>query len=121
MNWIIVCVINIVLSVVFALIDRNRPCDIWPVICSAICAFAAIILLLIIPLETISNKRDTNKFSEQKAYIETHEANTAVEDAAMTAKKVELNEWLYKAQWSRENFGNWCFYPVDVLDMEPIQ
>lgn len=121
MNWIIVCVISIVLSVVFLHIACNRPCDLWPCICSAICASAAFILLLVIPASTISYKRDTNKFAEQKAYIETHEANTAVEDAAMTVKKVELNEWLYKAQWERENFGNWCFYPVDVLDMEPIR
>ena len=59
--------------------------------------------------------------NRQKAYIEMHEAKNAVEDAALTSKKIELNEWLYDAQCSKSRFGSWSFYPDSIFDLEPIE
>ena len=50
-----------------------------------------------------------------------HEAKNAVEDAALTSKKIELNEWLYDAQCSKSRFGSWSFYPDSIFDLEPIE
>ena len=65
--------------------------------------------------------RSINNFTKQKAYIETHEVKNAVEDAALTSKKIELNEWLYDAQCSKSRFGSWSFYPESIFELEPIE
>lgn len=64
---------------------------------------------------------DMSVFEEQKRYIEDKGGCGAVEDAALTSKKIELNEWLYSAQAERRRFGEWCVYPESVLDMTPIE
>lgn len=51
----------------------------------------------------------------------TREAKTDAEDAAITSKKIELNEWLYKAQYSKEHYGGWSLYPERVLELTPIE
>ena len=60
-------------------------------------------------------------FEEQKQYIEGKGGFGAVEDAALTNKKIELNNWLYSAQAERRRFGEWSVYPDSVLEMTPIE
>lgn len=48
-------------------------------------------------------------------------AKSPVEDAALTSKKIELNEWLYDAQCSKSRFGSWSFYPESIFELEPIE
>lgn len=56
-----------------------------------------------------------------KAYIETHIPKNDIEDAAITSKKVELNGWLYEAQFNKKIFGGWSMYSDLVLELEPIE
>lgn len=65
--------------------------------------------------------QEINNFERQKAYIETHVAKNDIEDAALTAKKIELNEWLYDVQLSKSRFGGWSFYPDSIFELEPIE
>lgn len=65
--------------------------------------------------------RELGAFERQSTYIQTHEAKTDAEDAAITSKKIELNEWLYKAQYSKEHYGGWSLYPERVLELTPIE
>ncbi len=64
---------------------------------------------------------DMSVFEEQKRYIEGKGDCGVVEDAALTNKKIELNDWLYSAQMDRRRFGEWSVYPDSVLDMTPIE
>ena len=66
-------------------------------------------------------RMDANNFKQQSAYIEFHESKNPVEDAALTQKKIELNDWLYYAQFNKNTFGIFSLYPEEVLDLEPIQ
>nr|UVX52221.1 MAG: hypothetical protein [Bacteriophage sp.] len=77
--------------------------------------------ILVILFGVLNVPRSINNFTKQKAYIETHEVKNAVEDAALTSKKIELNEWLYDAQCSKSRFGSWSFYPESIFELEPIE
>lgn len=89
---------------------------------SRIAAILTIVVLIItIPTITLIYPQEINTFEQQKAYIETHIPKNDIEDAAITSKKVELNEWLYKAQFSKKNLGGWSMYSDKVLELEPIE
>lgn len=83
-------------------------------------AIAGICILIICPLMRMSDNREIDEYIRQKAYIETHTAVNAVEDAALTSKKIELNGWLYKAQSDKTRHGAWSLYPDAVMELEPI-
>ena len=76
--------------------------------------------LLIIFVYQINVKPEINNFIQQKAYTETHVSDNAIEDAALTTKKVELNDWLYNAQYWLTYRNGWSLYPDSVLDLKPI-
>ena len=80
-----------------------------------------ICILIICPLMRMSDNREIDEYIRQKAYIETHTAVNAVEDAALTSKKIELNGWLYKAQSDKTRHGAWSLYPDAVMELEPIE
>lgn len=65
--------------------------------------------------------QEIDRFERQGEYLSEHEAFSQIEDAALTAKKVELNDWLFGAQSSAARFGNWSVYPDSVLNLEPIE
>lgn len=81
----------------------------------------AVILFFSITTIFFMNPKEISVFEQQKAYIETHIPKNDIEDAAITSKKVELNEWLYKAQFSKKNLGGWSMYSDKVLELEPIE
>ena len=83
-------------------------------------AIACICILIICPLMRMSDNREIDEYIRQKAYIETHTAVNAVEDAALTSKKIELNGWLYQAQSDKTRHGAWSLYPDAVMELEPI-
>lgn len=62
-----------------------------------------------------------NSFLQQKEYMETHEAVNDRGDAALTAKKIDLNDWLFQAQYLQDRFGGWSGYPESIQDLAPIQ
>ena len=81
-----------------------------------------LLFLVVIPFRAgIEIRRNADVFQEQKEYIETYTPRDMIESAALTNKRIELNEWLYKAQWSRTAFGFASLYPADVLELEPIK
>lgn len=122
MNLIIMCVIAViifVLSVIgFWLSDQYDE-----FFCAVVCisCIVAIFSGAIYLFGAIDEQKKIAKFEQQKQYIENHTANNAIEDAALTSKKIELNEWLYSAQWSRERLGNWSLVPEYVMELEAIK
>jgi predicted membrane protein len=85
--------------------------------------FAAVSLIcfIVYPLMKIDAKQSTNVFIQQKEYIETHTPKSDIEDAALTCKKIELNQWLYQAQYSQKHYGGWSFYDESIQEFEPIE
>ncbi len=101
---------------------RSRyTCAIWPSTMMISCALTASVLGLIILIAPISKGVYINAFRAQKAYIEAHIANDPVEDAAITSKKIELNDWLYEKQYFAKNYRCLSFFPDEYLSLTPIQ
>lgn len=119
-NWMILCAALAVISVV-AFVLECREYYGWTLLIGVVTAIGAGVILMCCPIMRISNNSDCSVFAQQKAYIESHIAENAVEDAALTAKKIELNDWLFEAQYSKARYGSWSLYPDAVMDLEPIE
>lgn len=120
MNWIIVLIVSIIATgiSVWASIEKYSSFGFFGGLVGIV---ASVLSLMIVLVGVLQTPQSINNFIKQKAYIEMHEAKNAVEDAALTSKKIELNEWLYDAQCSKSRFGGWSFYPDSIFDLEPIQ
>ena len=119
-NWIILGVALAVISVV-AFVLECREYYGWTLLIGVVTSIGAGVTLMCCPIMLISNSSDCSVFAQQKAYIESHIAENAVEDAALTAKKIELNDWLFESQYSKARYGSWSLYPDTVMDLEPIE
>ena len=123
MNWLILGVVSAVIAL-FAIVYMWRtyaPYDELFFVDGCIALVVAAFCIPIYFIGSISASQNIGQFEQQKQYIEAHVASNAVEDAALTNKKVELNEWLYDAQWSRKNLRDWSFYPESILGETPIR
>lgn len=85
------------------------------------CGIFGFVFLILFPIIAVDCSKSVAVFEQQKAYIETHEPENEIEDAALTTKKVDLNSWLYRAQYSVEHHSGWTFYSKDVLNLKPIE
>lgn len=121
MNWIIVIVFGIIGICVSHWLFENKDFSLCLLVVQAISIIAVVTAGVVIFVGVLETPQSINNFNRQKAYIEMHEAKNAVEDAALTSKKIELNEWLYDAQCSKSRFGSWSFYPDSIFDLEPIE
>lgn len=119
-NWIILGMALVVVCVVAFVLECRESYG-WTLLIGVVTATAAAVILLCCPIVRISNNSDCSVFAQQKAYIESHIAENAVEDAALTAKKIELNDWLFNARYSKAHYGSWSLYPDAVMDLEPIE
>lgn len=111
------CIVFIVLIILFALLAK-----VYDDASIFIVLLAILVILAIFPAGFLyENTRDTSIFKSQSQYFETHQPNIEIEDAALTQKKIEINTWLYKAQWNKEQFKMFSLYPNEVLELQPIQ
>ena len=118
-NWMILGVALAAIGIVSFVLDRREFYG-WTLFVGVIATVVAAVILSCCPIVRVSNKSECGVFAQQKAYIESHVAENAIEDAALTAKKIELNDWLFKAQYSKARYGSWSLYPDAVMDLEPI-
>ena len=80
--------------------------------------FIVSILLIIMPMQS---KTEFSMFVAQKEYIENYEPTSEYDTAAIATKKIELNEWLYSAQYTKEHYPICSFYGDEILELEPIK
>ena len=120
MNWVIVLVASIIAASVSVRASIKNDSD-FGFFVGLISILASIVSVAIILVGVLQTPQSISNFTKQKSYIEMLEAKNAVEDAALTSKKIELNEWLYDAQCSKSRFGGWSFYPDSIFDLEPIE
>lgn len=84
-------------------------------------AFVVLMLIYCITF-TLHNKKGMETFIRQKEYIETVAPTLPnTDNFALTQKRIELNEWLYEAQYSKENYPFFSLYPDEVLELEEIK
>ena len=121
MNWIIVIVAGIIVICVSHWLWGKKDFSLCLFVVEAISIIAIVTGGVVILVGVLETPQSINNFNRQKAYIEMHEAKNAVEDAALTSKKIDLNEWLYDAQCSKSRFGSWSVYPDSIFDLEPIE
>ncbi len=120
MNWLILAFVCILVSVV-AFWLAGKCFEDWPIAVSMISALAAIVCIIVLPVNTYLARTGESLFIEQKEYIESHVSQTEIEDAALTSKKIELNAWLFKAQYQKSLYKGRSLYSAEILDWEPIQ
>lgn len=104
MNWVIVIVVGIIGICVSHWLEGKIDFFLCLLAVEAISIIAIVTAVVVILVGVLETPQSINNFNRQKAYIEMHEAENAVEDAALTSKKIELNEWLYDAQCSKSRF-----------------
>lgn len=119
MNWIILTVILLLLIPTGVLIAMKTQADLGAML-FAVGLTGALITGMIATVGSVGAPRKVNSFEQQKSYIESHIPEDSVENAALTSLKVELNKWLYDAQYSKNRFGNWSFYSDEIFDLQPI-
>lgn len=76
------------------------------------------ILLIVMPIDA---NRSLSNFLSQKEYIKNYELTSEYDSAAIVSKKVELNEWLYSEQYTKEHLPICSFYGDEILQIEPIK
>ena len=125
MGFIIILIVAVVILVACIILFKLDPfyfdIEFSCVMVGTICGFVALLCVIIIPAMNISNRREVSVYQSQKAYIENHEPDNDIEDAALTNKKIELNEWLYNAKYVKTHYPAWTFYPDEVLELKPIE
>lgn len=119
--WMLIGVGCIAICAAALIAEWKFGVDLAAISFAPVVAIAGICILIICPLMRMSDNREIDEYIRQKAYIETHTAVNAVEDAALTSKKIELNGWLYKAQSDKTRHGAWSLYPDAVMELEPIE
>ena len=80
------------------------------------------LILCILPFQYFSYKKEINNFKMQKHYIEEVVPTLETTDNyALTQKRIELNGWLYDAQYKKQKFGIFTVCPEEVLELEEIK
>lgn len=120
MFWIITGIVTVILSVVFITLHYRTDNMVYFAI-ALLSVIWAVFMIVVVPIGIISSKQNTNRFVQQKQYIENHMPESDVENAAITNKKIELNSWLYDAQYSQANYTIFSFHNDSIQELEPIK
>lgn len=86
-----------------------------------LCVSFEVCFVFTVPIAYVGYKQHLYEFRKQSEYFEKHVATDIIEDAALTAKKVELNSWLYKAQRAKQTYGFTSIYTDEILELKPIE
>lgn len=89
---------------------------------AALFGFGFLLTTIIAPIQKVCLDQQVEVFKQQKYYIE--EVVPTLPDTdnfALTQKRIELNEWLYKAKYEVEHFRFFTLYSDEVLELEEIK
>ncbi|MBP3708314.1 MAG: hypothetical protein J6J36_06880 [Clostridia bacterium] len=87
-----------------------------------ILSIIGIITTIALACTPIGYNHEIAVFKEQKHYIE--EIVPTLPDTdnyAITLKRIELNTWLYEAQYTAKYYSLWILVPSEVLELTPIK
>ncbi len=84
--------------------------------------FLTILILLAVILPLCAKEEYTTYISTQEMVEEIYNENSTLENAGLTNKIIELNNWLTKARASKEIYGNWSmYYALNLNELDYIQ
>ena len=111
MFWWIITIAIAVLFVVLAILEK----ELVPLLGLVIPAF----ILLVLWGATASNKIEIRQLEQTVNYIQENQPDNMIEDAALTAKKVEVNSRIITLKESYNAFGIWfSLIPSEIEDLE---
>lgn len=127
--WILlgVSIVLTILGIVFWAVGANSRyyyggLETTGIFFTIIFGFIVLIMALVIPLVSHSYKQEIATFEQQKHYIENVVPTLPTTDNyAITLKRIELNEWLYGAKYSKTHYSFFSLYPDEVLELEEIK
>ena len=77
-------------------------------------------IAIILPLQ--AKKEYTIYISTQEMVEEIYNENSTLENAGLTNKIIELNNWLTRARASKETYGNWSmYYNLNLNELDYIR
>ncbi len=125
--WILLGLFGVMLIVGIILLIVDAKC--WTVDCGPAGfgltlsgALFLIVFAMVIFAMLVSNNKEISTFIRQKEYFETVVPTLPASDNyALTQKKIELNEWLYKAQYDKKHYSFFSLYSDKVLELTEIQ
>lgn len=120
MNWLILTFAMLVLVILSFVLGTKFDSDVLAILAGGIGFTGLFLAVIVFAVGSTVTPKEVNSFLQQQEYIESHQATNPVEDAALTSKKMELNKWLYDAQYSKRRWGGWSFYDDDIFELEPI-
>ena len=119
---ILLIVVTIVSGIIHMIIDRrSRHYDTLFFATSFTSGLIVLIVGIVAIGLTVEAPKDVRQFKLYKEYVESIEETGGFADVALTTTKIELNSWLMNAKAKKTTYGNWSFYPSEVLEIEPIQ
>ena len=84
--------------------------------------FSLLIFTAVCTIIPIQCKEEVATFIKQKDYFENVVPTLPdVDNYALTQKRIELNEWLYKAQYQKTHYSIFSFYEDKVLELTEIR
>lgn len=121
MFWWIFMGVSLVLSIIFIFIVLKNDSFINTIILGVnITAFICMLIILPVCQWQFNQKMDV--FIRQKQYIEEVVPTLPERERyGFAQKKVELNEWLYNAQYSKKHFTIFSMYSDKVLELTEIK
>lgn len=121
---LIILLIGIALLVTGVIVCYKHRRDwepIWAMAMTVIGVFSVVISIILLIVLPIESRKELNMFTSQKEYIENYEPSSEYDTAAIATKKIELNQWLYGAQYTKEHYPICSFYGDEILELEPIK
>lgn len=121
MFWYILAVISLI-ALVAGIIVANVSYDYdWIGISASVAGgFLLILCIILIPSCYVGDRQSINAFVKQKEYIENHVVDNDIENATLTNKKIDLNQWLINAQYYKEHYPLFTFLPDEIMELTPI-
>jgi len=120
-GWLIVLGVGVVISVLSIVAVFEWDSEIIAPMTLTIGVLGIVTAGINLITAPIAIKSAMAKFTRQKEYIENHISVPGYEDIATTTMKIELNSWVYEAQWAKEYWGMFSMYPDSIMELEPIQ
>ena len=96
--------------------------DVVGVCMTLIGVFSLLIFTAVCTIIPIACKEEIATFIRQKDYFENVVPTLPdVDNYALTQKRIELNEWLYKVQYQKTHYSIFSFYEDKVLELTEIR
>lgn len=104
--WVVFGAILLVVGIVLEVVNRIKIFSEFLLPCvEAVLIIAALCIFIVVPFAKIGGNQKLASFQQQAEYFVNHSAKSEIEDAAITNKKIELNAWLYEAQYAKRQFS----------------